>query len=241
MRENLQIQLCTRDYKEKNVEGGRPTIDTFHKFFGSLTNVAEDGACHHTYQKQAETAMNRTDVEFQSGKANCQQNKGNRQAHALTSGVEKEFYAIQQKSHQAAQNQRKDDFQNGLDHDCQNTYLTICKSCGNAKGYGEQQKANSIINGNNKHEQSGQRTICLILPNDHQGCSRCGCRSDCAESNGTGDGDYCGESQVKCDQHNVHYNSGNDSLKNANDNSRAAHFFQLTETELVSDRKRNEA
>ena len=40
------------DEKEQNVQRNSPTFHTFHKFFGSLTNVTEDSTCHHTNEKK---------------------------------------------------------------------------------------------------------------------------------------------------------------------------------------------
>ena len=55
--EDPQVQLCTGQHEEQNVNGGGPAVGPVHDLVGEVTQVAEDGAAHHAHQQGGEADL----------------------------------------------------------------------------------------------------------------------------------------------------------------------------------------
>ena len=185
--------------------------------------------------------MDGTDVELDHAQANGQHDECDGDGQTLGTGVEELLHPVQQPAHDAAQHQAQDDLQNGLDDDAQDADLTGGQGGRNAIGGGEQQQAHGVVNGDDQHQQLGQRAVGLVLANDHQGRSGCGGGSDGAQDDGAGQGNDVGEGEVQADQDDVHQSGGQYGLQDADGDGGLAGCPELAQTELIADGECNEA
>ena len=68
--ENFKVKVCAADDEEDGEQGCCPSIHTFHKMFGEVTDIAENRAEHHTGKKGGEGNMqvaNRFDRDTSDG------------------------------------------------------------------------------------------------------------------------------------------------------------------------------
>ena len=239
--QNLQIQLRAGNDKEQDIQRHRPAVHTSHQFFRGGADIAEKGAGHHAHQQQGEAAVHGADLEFQRAQTHGEHHEGHGQGHTLAAGVEEALYPVQQKTHEAAQPQRQNDFHNRLHHHSQYADVTAGQGGCHTEGNGEQQQTHRVVQSHNQHQQPGHGAVSLVLLYHHHGGGRGRCGGDGAQGDGAGNRNHMGEEQVQKQKDNVYQSRGNHCLQNADDDGAGANGAQLAHPEFVAHGKGDEA
>ena len=135
---------------------------------------------------------------------------------------------VEEKSHNRAEYKREDDLKHRLDeHRGDADAACRAKSLCHSEGDGEEHEAYRIVKSNDGQKNIGERALCLILTDNHQGCGRGGSRRDRAENYSGGKRKLVGLCEMEADQSRINEEGGYHRLKNADDRRLLAYLLQL--------------
>ncbi len=117
---------------------------------------------------------------------------------------------------------------------------TVFHGLGDTEGDGEDHQADSVIQSDNGQQDVRDRTLGLILTDNHQGGSRGGCRGDGAQGDGHRHGQQIRHDEMQGDQGDIHKDGGNHSLQDTDDGGLLTGLLQGGKAELMTDGKGDE-
>ena len=236
-----ELKLCAADDEEEDEDGGSPAVCSFHEFFGEITDIAEYGAEHHAREKRREADVDAADVEFDAGDGNSRENECHGDRHTFTSGVEEFFAKCEEQTHHKAEHEREDDLKKGFEDDGKYFHRACADGFCDAEGDRENNETYCVVKCYDGKEDVGQRTLCLILTNDHE--CRCGssCRSNSAENDRCREGEVLGHEEVETDEDRIYCETGEYRLEDTDHSCLLTDLFELGKAEFVTHRKGDEA
>ena len=186
--------------------------------------------------------MNGTDLEFEHGQRHGHEHKGDRQRESLGVGLEMILHPREKEAEQRTQNQRADHLNDGIDHHGDHVYHATFHGLGHAERNGEYDKAHRVIKCNDGQQNIGQRTLGLVLLDDHERGGRCRRGCDRTEDNGYRHGQHVlAEDKVQSDQCSVDHDSRDKCLKSTDDQCLLTDLFQIFQFEFRTDGKGDKA
>ena len=237
-----EVELCTADNEEEHEKGRCPLVRSVHKILGEVTDVAENSTEHHTSEQGRECDVNRTYVDADAGDSNGSHYEGNGDSHTLGVGVEVSLTYCEEYAHDRTECDRKHNLENGIDKHGNNVNDTGVNGLGDAEGNREYDKTYRVVKSNYGKEEVGERALCLILLYNHESCGRSGRGSYCAENDSGGKGKHViANDEGEGDENDIHNDAGEERLEDTDDGSLAADLLELGNSELVTDRKGDEA
>ena len=239
--EDGELEVGTADNEEQHHDRTRPAVHTLHKFFGEITEVAEDGTHHHADEERGEFDGHGAEVEFRHGQRNREENVSDGNGHTLAAGVEELFGEVKQQADQRTENQGCNNFHQRIYNNGDDIKRAVFQSLGNPEGDRKHDQTDHVVERNDGKEHLGQRAVRLVLLDDHERCGGSRSRSDRTERNGAGQRELVGHDEVKQDQRDVHEDRRNDCLEDRNHNRLAADVLEFRKTELVAHRHRDKA
>lgn len=194
--EHEQVEFRAGQHEEQYEQRRRPTVDTFHQFFGEFADVDEHGAEHHADQQRREADFERSEREFELGKRHTQKDDGDRDRHTLGTRMEVLLEEIEEQPQQRAEYERENDLDDGVDDDRNDVHGAVFDRAGDSERHGEEYQANRVVQSDDRQKQIDQRAFRLVLTDDHQRCGgrRCGC--DRSERDRGGEGKFVGHCKV---------------------------------------------
>ena len=175
-------------------------------------------------------------MEFRHGQRNREENISDGNGHTLAAGVEELFGKVEQQTDQRTEDKGCNDFHQRIYNNGDDIKRAVFQSLGNPEGDRKHNQTDHVVECNNGKEHLGQRTVRLVLLDDHERCGGSRSRSDRTERNGAGQRELFGHDEVKRDQRDVHKDRRNDRLEDRNHNRLAADVLEFGQTELVPHR-----
>ena len=126
--------------------------------------------------------------------------------------MEVDFQLVEHEAGQRAQTQRKDDLHNGFHDDADGVDAALFQRIGHAKRSREEHQTHRVVDGNDHQQQMGQRTVGLVLLDDHQGGCRSRCGGDGAQRDGRRHRDDVRAENMQDDQRGIDQRRGHDGL-----------------------------
>ena len=186
--------------------------------------------------------MNRTYVDADAGDGNGSHYEGNGNRHTLGVGVEVSLTYSEEHTHNSAESDGKHNLENGIDKHGNNVNDTGVNGLSDTEGNRENDKTYRVVKSNYGKEEVGERTLSLILLYNHEGCRGSGCSSYCTEYDSGGKGEHViANTKGEGDENDIHNDAGEESLEDTDNGSLAADLLKLRDSELVTDRKGDEA
>ena len=186
--------------------------------------------------------MNRANLKLQHSYSDRKNDCGNRNRKTLAARVEILLCLRKQEAHYRTKDERRHYFDNRIENDRINIYISayhsLCYTKGNRKNY----ESYRIVKSYDGKKDISKLTLCLILANDHESCRRSGCRSYCSERDSHADGKLIlTKNKAKHDKRNINQNRSGYSLKNSDYGCLFTNLFELRKSELISDRESDKA
>ena len=148
--------------------------------------------------------------------------------------MEVDLQQVQQVTGGSAQRQRERDLQQRLQHHAHGVDTPLLQRVCHAVGGREQHQTHGVVNSDHHQQKLGQRAVCLILLDHHQGSSGCGSGGDRAQRDGRSQRDGVRAGKVQGNKGDIHQRGGDHRLRNAHGHGAASHVLQGAETELVA-------
>lgn len=241
IRENGEVQRGTAEHKEQGDGRAGPAVRLQHQVLAERAEVAEDGTEHHADQQGGETEGERTDRDLQLADGDGQDHAADDQGVTVAVGVEEPLQPGEAQADQTAEDHGKENFHQRLNDQRGNVGGSVFHGLGNTEGYGEDHQAYGIVQGDNGQQHVRDRTLGLILTDDHQGGGGSGGGSYGAEGNGNGHREQVGHHEMQHDQGNVHADGGDHSLQDTDDGGLLTGLLQGRKPELMTDGEGDEA
>ena len=148
--------------------------------------------------------------------------------------MEVDLQQVQQVTGGSAQRQRERDLQQRLQHHAHGVDTPLLQRVCHAVGCREQHQTHGVVNSDHHQQKLGQRAVCLILLDHHQGGGGCGSGGNRAQRDGRSQRDGVRAGKVQGNKGDIHQRGGDHCLRNAHGHGAATHVLQGAETELVA-------
>ena len=141
----------------------------------------------------------------------------------------------------AAEDQRKNDFRQGLQDQCGDVGGTVLHGLGNTEGNRKDHQTDGVVQGDDRQQHIRHRALGLVLTDDHQCGGGSGGSSDGAQGDRHRQGQQVRHNEVQGDQGDIHKDCGGYSLQDTDDDRLPSGLFQCGKAELMSDGESDEA
>ena len=232
---HVQLQLRAADDEKDGEEGRGPVVRRCHQILRQGAEVAEYRAQHHADQQGGEAQGDRANPKLQHGQRRGKKHESNGHVPPVGVGVKQGLQLCQQKAHEGAQSERGGDLQQGIDQDGGQLDRPAVQRPRNPKGDGEHHQAHGVVQRDHGQQEVCQRSLCLILPHDHQrGRGRCG-GGNGAQRDGLRCGQLVRQSKMQKEQGQIHKQGCGQRLHHAHHEGLPAGMLQAVQPEFVAD------
>ena len=225
--EHAQIQLRTGNDKERRKKRACPAVRLGHDLLRQRAQVTKQRAEHHACQKRREADRDRADLEFRHGQRRDQEYQRDGHIQTIRVGVEQRFQFCQHPAAERAEHQRTDNLKQRVDDNGNDVEGVCVERLRNAERDSENDQTDRVVQRHNRQQQVYQRTLCLILTNDHQRRCRGCCGCDSAQGNGLCNGKLAFCNQANDNKRKVNQKRCGQRLQNTDDKGLSAGFFEL--------------
>ena len=146
-----------------------------------------------------------------------------------------------EQTHNKSESERENYLEDRLENYRKYVYLSVNKRLCNTERYCKQYETYRVVKRDDGKEYIGKRSLCLVLTDDHKSCRRSGSRCDCAKHDSRRKRKLVGHKEVQTDESCINDQSRKYRLNYSDDGRLLTRLLELSESELVSDGKRDKS